>query len=285
MRFDPSSAAFRLTYLDNGRGQMTQLYLNQAIHYPRGFVVHVLNGTANHSSSNSVHVWAGKSGMGFPAFTANAGEALQPIEELLPIQQELALLDGAGAELNIQRKVQGGMIDGPLDDVTDNREEKLAASVAPPPAPPLQWGAPILEPTDMVNTVDVAVAPRYSGAKSGHFKSADGDIIAWNVLSGEEVATGGFTLSTASNITWWKAFKIVADDGTELCVLQMQDGDHGPKTCLLSGGNSHAFLFDYRIEVWKAKRFGKHTHVDTIQADTFGPLLLTQIQFTWLHDD
>jgi len=129
--------------------------------------------------------------------------------------------------------------------------------------------------------VSVAVARSYEGARAGTFQSKDNDLINWVVS--ENVTSPGFELSTATNITYWKSLKVFVDDGM-LCELSLQDSNHGPERCDLRSSQLHDLLFNYRIEVWKAKSFGRHEHVDTIAFSNFGPLLAKRISFTWAAD-
>lgn len=130
--------------------------------------------------------------------------------------------------------------------------------------------------------VDVVVARPYAGSQNGTFTSKDGDIIQWSVQNA--TAKPGFQLSTAPSITWWKQLIVRSDDGTTQCTLWTQDSEHGPKACDLDGSLQHGFLFDYRIEVWKAKTLGAHTQVDTIPSSLLGPLLGKRVSFEWTKD-
>ena len=74
-------------------------------------------------------------------------------------------------------------------------------------------------------------------------------------------------------------------NGSPLRARETKDDDRGPKTCTLrSAEQQHGFLFSYKIEVWKAKFLGVYTHVDTIEASLFGPLLHKAVAFTWVDD-
>jgi endoglycosylceramidase len=130
--------------------------------------------------------------------------------------------------------------------------------------------------------VDIAIVRPYSGPNEGKFHSADGDDLTWNMVDSED--SPGFELQTIDNITWWKALYVYTDAGDLLCSLSTQDGNHGPVGCKLADEHKHDFLFGYRIELWKAKIFGKHEHVDTIESKMFGPLLKKQVKFTWTND-
>jgi len=130
--------------------------------------------------------------------------------------------------------------------------------------------------------VDVAIAKPYAGKKSGAFLGADSLIIHWDISDDKDAP--GFELSSFRTITGWKSLRVVTDDGRSLCEMQTQDSYHGPAGCTLVGGQTHDLLFEYRIEVWKANFFGVQTHVDTIPASLFGPLLGKRIKFLWLRD-
>ena len=57
-----------------------------------------------------------------------------------------------------------------------------------------------------------------------------------------------------------------------------------PKSCTPGAGYEHAFLKDYRVEVWKAKAFAIHSKVETFSLDTFGPLLHKKLRLTWREE-
>merc|ERR1712224_190040 len=99
-------------------------------------------------------------------------------------------------------------------------------------------------------------------------------------------ATGApsFSFATSSSISWWKGLKVFDDDGNQVCFLGLQDNNHGPQSCALAAGAAHGLLFGYRIELWKAKLFGRWTKVKTLDASYFGPLLGKQVAFTWVSD-
>jgi len=127
--------------------------------------------------------------------------------------------------------------------------------------------------------VDIVITRPYAGATSGEIHTPDKDYLTWSLSSEDKP---GFELSTSQNITWWKAIYVYADDGKLICSLTTQDGNHGPARCDFD--QMHDCLFDYRIEIWKAKFAGVHTHVDTIPSSTYGPLLNKRIRFSWLVD-
>ena len=131
-------------------------------------------------------------------------------------------------------------------------------------------------------TVDVALVPKFSGATTGVYHSPDGDYIGWTNV--EQAANVSVSLSSASNLSWWKSIKVFSDSGQLLCSLEMQDSDHGPKSCVLSGADSHALLFGYYIELWKAKTLGHHEKIDTIPSSYFGPLLARNVGLMWKTD-
>lgn len=128
--------------------------------------------------------------------------------------------------------------------------------------------------------VDVAIVRPYVGSTSGQFVGTQGDVIAWELVN--DNVNAGFEFS--SEHTWWKGMIIRGDDGQVLCDLSMQDDDHGPKLCDLRFDQRHTLLFSYNIELWKAKIFGRHSHVDNIPSSYFGPLLGKRIRFKWVSE-
>ena len=77
-------------------------------------------------------------------------------------------------------------------------------------------------------------------------------------LSREDLS---FSLSTSSQITWWKGIKIFDRNDKMICLLSTQDNDHGPK--LSKTFNAQNFGSKVKVEFWKAKTFGVHTHIET----------------------
>jgi len=130
--------------------------------------------------------------------------------------------------------------------------------------------------------VDVAIAKTYAGAAAGKWESKDKDHITWAMVDSAD--SPGFELNTASEITWWKSIEVYTDDGEKICSLALHDANHGPASCELRDLQRHGLLFNYRIEIWKAKIFGIHKLVDTISASHFGPLLNKKLSFTWVQD-
>jgi len=131
--------------------------------------------------------------------------------------------------------------------------------------------------------VDIAITRPYNGSTSGMYTSVDGDKLEWAVS--DDAGSGGFTLITGANLTWWKQLRVVGDDGQVVCTLQMQDSDHGPHSCSLQQQDQNSLLFEYSLEIWKAKFAGHHEKVDTISVGTFGPLMQKRLAFTWIKDD
>jgi len=126
--------------------------------------------------------------------------------------------------------------------------------------------------------VDFVLVRPDDAPASGAYTDGDNDYITWTRTNG----TSGFSLSQTTNLTWWKGLYVYGQSGQQLCALEVQDGGHGPKRCDL--GETHDLIIDYRIELWKAKTFGVHTKIDEIDSAHFGPLLLQNIDFTWMSD-
>ena len=90
-----------------------------------------------------------------------------------------------------------------------------------------------------------------------------------------------FSLSTTYDISWWKTIKVFDKRGM-ISLLSTQDDDHGPKQSPLI--NISDFGNEIKIEFYKAKTLGVHTHVDThkIPASQIRGL---DVSFTWLTDN
>jgi len=129
--------------------------------------------------------------------------------------------------------------------------------------------------------VDVAVTRAQASSSSGVFVDSDGDTILWQ--NAEESAEPGFVLRTPSNVTWWKGVIVRSSSGEQLCDIETVNGNHESQ-CVLSSEHLHELLFDYTIELWKAKIFGIHEKRQTLPGSTFGPLLGRRMTFDWITD-
>jgi len=130
--------------------------------------------------------------------------------------------------------------------------------------------------------VSVAVARSHKGARVGTLQSSDNDKINWVVS--ENATSPGFELTTATSITSWKSLKVFGDGEGLLCELSLQDSNHGSAMCDLKSAQQHDLLFRYRIEIWKAKAFGRPALIERIGFSYFGPLLAKRISFAWADD-
>jgi len=126
--------------------------------------------------------------------------------------------------------------------------------------------------------VDVALVRQTLGPLQGSFQSKGGGVVQWNMRS---TTTTGFELSSSANITWWKGLKVISDKGQVLCDLQIQD-QKKISTCTLP--QAHELLFNYSLEIWKAKALGIHKRVDVLDGKFLGPLLQRHTTFHWLSD-
>ena len=90
-----------------------------------------------------------------------------------------------------------------------------------------------------------------------------------------------FSLSTASDINWWKAIKVFDKRGM-ISLLSTQDDDHGPKQSPLI--NISDFGKEIKIEFYKAKTLGVHTRVDTKKIPT-SQIRGSEVSFIWLTDN
>src|SRR5262245_27102822 len=90
-----------------------------------------------------------------------------------------------------------------------------------------------------------------------------------------------FSFQTAPNIRWWKAIKIINASNQMVGLLANEEQDHGPEL-------SQQLAFDQfgeqiKVEIWKAKALGIHTHVATVffkTSDCSGKLTI----LTWEND-
>ena len=90
-----------------------------------------------------------------------------------------------------------------------------------------------------------------------------------------------FTLSTNSQITWWKGIKVFDKHGRMICLLSTQDSDHGPK--LSKTFDAAQFGSTVKVEFWKAKTAGVYTKVGT-KYFKLSELQGWQTNFGWVND-
>lgn len=131
-------------------------------------------------------------------------------------------------------------------------------------------------------TQPVALNLAYEVLSTDYFKVDGNDEIKKQLIQTPEVLSSEikFSFSKNSNITWWKGIKVFDKDNKELCILHMEDQENGPKS---KEFNSSNFGEDIKIEFWKAKAFGAHTHVTT-KHFRLSELKGKEIALTWLND-
>eukprot|EP00913_Durusdinium_trenchii_P027858 g26120.t1 len=134
---------------------------------------------------------------------------------------------------------------------------------------------------DSGGMVDVALVREHWGPLQGHFQSQGGGTVQWQMTS---AATVEFELSAAESVTWWKQLKVISDHGEVLCDLQIQDGQP-PARCSIPDSSAHELLFNYSLELWKAKALGIHKRVDVLSSTFCGPLLQRRMVFHWASDE
>jgi len=71
-----------------------------------------------------------------------------------------------------------------------------------------------------------------------------------------------FSLSVASNISWWKGIKIFDKTGNMVALISTQDNDRGPNSSRKMPLGD--FGDQIRLEIWKAKGAGIHWNLDTV---------------------
>lgn len=99
-----------------------------------------------------------------------------------------------------------------------------------------------------------------------------------NIKSGTE-----FCLELGSNVSWWKGIKIFNSRHSSLGLISRSDNAKRRicdtfTTAELKEGQSAA-----KIEFWKAKGFGVHTHMDTLE---FSPSSIAgkRVIFNWVKE-
>merc|ERR1711871_1489216 len=160
------------------------------------------------------------------------------------------------------------------------------ASVAPaPPSPGTTNNNTVFVAASAANSlVDVVLLQQRQGDKNGTYKSKDGDAISWALVeNSSKNSSTSFILTLSDNLTWWKGMYVYGDNGQKLCSLEVHDKMKESR-CLLSPSSTHELIFSYRIELWKAKILGVHTHVDTLSSSYFGAILGDSVLFKWVND-
>lgn len=121
-----------------------------------------------------------------------------------------------------------------------------------------------------------------SGSNNSVSMNIDGtrDVtVYWeNINSGTE-----FCLELGSNVSWWKGIKIFNTKHSSLGLISRSDNAKR-RICdtftaaELEGGQAAA-----KIEFWKAKGFGVHTHMDTLE---FSPSSVAgkRVVFNWVKE-
>jgi hypothetical protein len=108
----------------------------------------------------------------------------------------------------------------------------------------------------------------------------DNDDVALTYGTGD-VGFITFSLSTSSNIDWWKGVKVFGNGTwTTIGLLETQDEDHGPSERKIEIGK---FTGPCRVELWKAKSFGVHTDVMNYSFDA-DKLSGKKVGFLWKKD-
>jgi hypothetical protein len=107
---------------------------------------------------------------------------------------------------------------------------------------------------------------------------ADGDRIKGTRQAGDAPDEYAFTLELGDGITWWKALIAVNENGQQTQVAEVQD-DTRSADLLLSEDEVDAGT---TVELWKAKAFGAHTHIYTL--NDLGRAKGRQITLTWRQD-
>lgn len=133
----------------------------------------------------------------------------------------------------------------------------------------------------IAKAVETNALPQKTG---GFTLPGDNDSIYLNVSVMDENNKGKikFCLSSSQNVTWWKGLKVFGNKSwSAAALLVTQDDDHGEACRTVSTASLGQNLS--RLEFWKAKAFGVHTHMASY---TFYPSDLNgkDVHFTWQTD-
>lgn len=151
------------------------------------------------------------------------------------------------------------------DLIEDKSEKPKAVPVAQPKVEPVQPATPVMPPAVLGDVVTV---------------DGNNDRVLTNYEPKMDKNYVTFSFNVNQNITWWKGIKVYNDRGEMICLLSTQDNDKGPKYSKKFSTNN---LGKVKIEYWKAKAFGVHTHVGTEYID-LATLKDYNISFKWLND-
>lgn len=154
------------------------------------------------------------------------------------------------------------------DFIEDKSEEPKATPVAQPKEEPVQPVQPALPKMPPAVLSDVVTVDGNNDNVLTHYEPK---------MDRNHVT---FSFEVNQNITWWKGIKVFNEDGDMICLLSTQDNDKGPK---FSKRFSASYCGKVKIEYWKAKAFGVHTHVGTEYID-LGTLRDYNIGFEWEND-
>lgn len=95
-----------------------------------------------------------------------------------------------------------------------------------------------------------------------NYKSVDNDTIDFATTAGD---AGKIRVCLTSDLTWWKGVKVFGLPGGELGLVETQDRSKGPNCATFDDGE---FAPNYtKIELLKAKAFGVHTGIETLNFD------------------
>jgi hypothetical protein len=92
-----------------------------------------------------------------------------------------------------------------------------------------------------------------------------------------------FSLSTSKSVNDWKGIKIFNKEGVEVCLLETNGDTRGPITS--KNFSPGEFGSSIKVEFWKAKAFGVHTHVGTRYLNNRSDQLRGQeILYKWMDE-
>lgn len=92
-----------------------------------------------------------------------------------------------------------------------------------------------------------------------------------------------WSLELGPGISWWKGIKVFDKAGSELELIATQDSE-GKKTSAAVNASTFG-----KLEIWKAKAFGVHTHMYTVPdhgtTDPMIPAAGKRMALSWVRDN
>lgn len=107
----------------------------------------------------------------------------------------------------------------------------------------------------------------------------DGNTLQPKVESLQTSDRTQFCLKASSNVSWWKGLKIFNSQGQQISLIVTENDSRLSCTTAISNSS----LAGGKIEFWKAKGFGVHSHMDSAKIDA-SKVKGKKITITWMNE-